>query len=58
MASAELNLEQQLIQRLGAGEQVAVPLLLQEVPDCRVQQMPDGMGSQVRSVCPCWLYYS
>lgn len=47
VASAVLDLEQQLLQRLGAGEHVAVPVLLQETPDCRVQQMPEGMGSQV-----------
>jgi hypothetical protein len=51
VASAVLDLEQQLLQRLGAGEHVAVPVLLQETPDCRVQQMPEGMGSQVSRCC-------
>jgi hypothetical protein len=53
VASAVLDLEQQLLQRLGAGEHVAVPVLLRESPDCRVQQMPEGMGSQVSRCCSC-----
>lgn len=48
VASAVLDLEQQLLQRLSAGEHVAVPVLLQETPGCRLHQMPDGLGSQVR----------
>jgi hypothetical protein len=47
VASGFLGLEQQLLQRLWAGERVAVPLALQFKPDCQVQQMPEGMGSQV-----------
>lgn len=42
-----LNLEQQLLQRLAAGEQVAMPVLLQEAPESKLQQMPEGLGSQV-----------
>jgi hypothetical protein len=47
VASAVLDLDDQLLQRLGAGEHVAVPVLLQESATCKVQQMPDGFGSQV-----------
>lgn len=47
VASGVLELEQHLAQRLWAGEHVAVPLTLQVARDCRVQQMPEGMGSQV-----------
>ena len=47
VASAVLDLQEQLLQRLGAGEHVAVTVLLQETPACRVQHMPDGLGSQV-----------
>lgn len=50
VASAVLGLEQQLLQRLAAGEHVAVPVLLQETPNSRLQQMPDGLGSQVSNV--------
>lgn len=50
VASAVLDLEQQLLQRLSAGEHVAVPVLLQETLGCRLHQMPDGLGSQV---CRC-----
>lgn len=47
MASAVLDLDDQLLQRLASGEHVAVPVLLQESPASRVQQMPEGLGSQV-----------
>lgn len=53
VASAVLGLEQRLLQRLAAGEHVAVPVLLQETPDCRLQQMPDGLGSQVSRAKAC-----
>lgn len=47
VASAVLDLDEQLLQRLGAGEHVEVSVLLQESPACKVQQMPEGLGSQV-----------
>lgn len=56
MASAVLDLKEQLLLRLSTGERVAVPVLLQETPDCRLQQMPEGLGSQVRQHSTCWLY--
>lgn len=48
VASTVLDLSAQgLLQRLDAGEQLVLPLVLQEAPECRLQQMPEGLGSQV-----------